>query len=34
MTEWFQTIVSVIVGAFLVILVMKLFGDDDDGRCG
>lgn len=33
MEVWFQTIVSVIIGAFLVILVMKLFGDDD-GRCG
>ena len=32
MAEWFQTIVSVIVGAFIVIFVMKLFGDDD-GRC-
>lgn len=32
MAEWFQIIVSVIVGRIIAIIVMKLF-DDDDGRC-
>lgn len=27
--EWFGTLLSVLVGAFIVIFVMKIFGDDD-----